>query len=283
MVDSLQRMTISEIQSTGLGILKSIHLFCAEHGIRYSVYGGTMLGMIRHGGFIPWDDDIDLAMPRPDYERFIKMYFDDRGGYRLFCYELGNSYLPYARVCEMNKTLVTSENLPWTPYESGVWVDVFPLDGASDDFSLAEKKMLYLKKQLEHLNDYRLSKGTSFFKKTNWHYRKRFLLSKLFFLRNRQIKPEDICPGIIEVSKETPFGSTKHFCNYSFVNFGMREYQGVEQFDSLVLKPFEDTDLYCISNHDEHLRNKYGDYWVLPPENERKGHGGYKFYWKIAR
>lgn len=279
-MDSLQRMTVQEIQSVGLEILKSIHIFCVEHSINYSVYGGTLLGMVRHRGFIPWDDDIDIAMPRPDYERFIRLYHDEGNGYGLFCYESNNSYLPYARVCEMNKTLVTSVNLPWSNTESGVWVDVFPLDGASDDYALAEEKVLYLRKQLEHLNDFRLSKGTSFFHKQNWHYRKRYLLSKLFFLLNRQVNPEMICPGIIKSCKELSFGSTKHFCNYSYVNFGMREYQCVEQFDSLELRPFEDTCLYCLSNYEEHLRHKYGDYWVLPPEEERKGHGGYLFFWR---
>lgn len=276
----MKKMEIRDIQSIGLDILKSIHLFCVSNDINYSVYGGTLIGMIRHQGFIPWDDDIDIAMPRPDYDRFIRTYHDSDNGYHLFCYELGNSFLPYARVCEMKKTVVSSVNLPWTESETGVWVDVFPLDGAADDYNQAEQKVAYLKRELEHLNDFRLSKGTSFFQKTNWHYRKRYLLSKLFFLRNRRINPESICPGIIASCKEIEFGSTDHFCNYSYVNFGMREYHPVNQFAELLSLPFEDTSFHCISKYDEHLKHKYGDYMILPPEDMRKGHGGYSFYWK---
>ena len=74
---SKKRMTVQELQQVELGILKSFHNFCEEHGLRYYLGGGTAIGAIRHQGFIPWDDDIDLMMPRPDYMKLVELVKKD--------------------------------------------------------------------------------------------------------------------------------------------------------------------------------------------------------------
>ena len=82
-------------------------------------------------GFIPWDDDIDMLWRRPDYDRFVHTYQSDNG-FKVFSSERqgGNSvYLAYARVCDMNSTYVRAETFPWSDFKTGVWIDVFPLDG----------------------------------------------------------------------------------------------------------------------------------------------------------
>ena len=84
-------------------ILKDVHAFCKANGIRYSMAYGTLLGAVRHKGFIPWDDDIDIVMPRADYDRFCREYKSDR--YELFCSaRQPDAYVAYARVADMRET-----------------------------------------------------------------------------------------------------------------------------------------------------------------------------------
>jgi LPS biosynthesis protein len=73
---------IHELRSIQMGILDDVHRFCEAHGIRYFLSSGTLIGAVRHKGYIPWDDDIDIYMPRVDYERFLKTYQDEKGIYR---------------------------------------------------------------------------------------------------------------------------------------------------------------------------------------------------------
>ena len=131
-------MTSKEVQQVSLDILRDVHTFCVQNGIRYSLQGGSLLGAIRHEGFIPWDDDIDIIMPRPDYERFCSSYKSSKN-YKLICKGNDVCYLLFARVCDMENTYVNSDLCPWTNQKTGVWIDVFPADGAEDDINEAKK------------------------------------------------------------------------------------------------------------------------------------------------
>lgn len=132
-------LSVQEIQGVLLRIMKYIHAFCAENDILYSLDGGTLIGAIRHKGFIPWDDDIDIAMPRPYYEKFVKT-FRDSEEYKLFAPERRNSYINYARVCDVKNT-IGHFRTPWTQEDVGVWVDVFPIDGEAEDVEVWKKEV----------------------------------------------------------------------------------------------------------------------------------------------
>lgn len=272
-------MTTREIQLVSLEILKDVHEFCVKNHIKYTLQGGTLLGAIRHKGFIPWDDDIDIAMPRPDYERFIQEYSSQRG-YQVFARErkIDNNevYLAFARVCEMKKTFVDSSLLPWSKYQTGVWIDIFPLDGIEDDIEVATFRILRLQKKWNKTLKYR-SKQRIFSQSET-------ILGKIK-LMGRKIRdsyiPENILDNYIMECMSIPFGTTQYYSNLAFQGYGLKERHRIEVVNEMKLTPFEMEQFYIMSGYDEALREKFGDYMCLPPVSERKGHDqNNKYYWK---
>ena len=97
----MQELTLQEIKEIELEILKHFHAFCQENNIRYFISHGTLLGTIRYKGFIPWDDDIDVLVPREDYDRLLAI-FQDNERYQLFHFEKDSRFLfPFAKLCDM--------------------------------------------------------------------------------------------------------------------------------------------------------------------------------------
>ena len=127
---------LQQLKETILAIMCEIDKLCSEHDIRYIIVGGTALGAVRHKGFIPWDDDLDIAMPREDYDRFIELskeYFPKD----LYLRDFSNDesyYLPFGKVCKKGTKYVTELDSELTD-SNEVFVDIFPLDNAESPTS----------------------------------------------------------------------------------------------------------------------------------------------------
>ncbi len=272
-------MTQNEVQSVGLAILRDVHEFCEENSIRYTLFGGTMLGAIRHKGFIPWDDDIDIAMPRDDYDKFIRL-FESKRGYKLYCWEHRNSLLQFARVCDVQKTFVKNEAYPWTKDATGVWLDIFPLDGASDDRSSVQDTIDLLLKLGRTIHLKRLAMGKLFMKRNRIADIFKIVFSKLY----TAFVPMSECYTLLEqytsLCRSTRFGESSHYSNFSYLSYGLKEYQSISDFNNMILVVFEDSKFWCIGGYDQHMKNKYGDYMTPPPVNKRYGHRLSRFFWK---
>lgn len=272
----MREMTLKDVQKVSLDILKDIHRFCVENGIKYTLFGGTLIGAARHKGFIPWDDDVDIAMPRPEYEKFVKTY-ESQHGYKLFCRERQgkNIFLAYARVCEMEKTIVDDSVYPWTSEDKGVWVDVFPLDGAPSDYKVAKQRF----EKIYKIWMYTVKMRGAHVPISS----ERSVLGKMKLLAKRTLFPMNTkaWDKHIKMCKEIPFENAQNYSQYSFLGFGMREYYKTSAFEKYELLPFEDGMFYVQQDYDGALRSKYGDYMQFPPLEDRcPGHPGNRYCWK---
>ena len=133
----IKYLSMDEIKSVELEILKYIHNFCIENDIKYFLNYGTLIGAVRHKGFIPWDDDIDICMFRKDYEKFIDLFSKDDGIYKILSLETDDKYYNNFMKVINSKTKIEDER-NYKTYDLGIFVDIFPID-SFDDLKLVEK------------------------------------------------------------------------------------------------------------------------------------------------
>ena len=273
----MKELTLKELQSEELKILKDVHEFCVLNNIRYSLYGGTLIGALRHKGFIPWDDDIDIIMPRPDYTRFCKEYLSEK--YKLACLDNTPNYmLAFARVYDDKKTKCVSK-VPWLPGEAGVWIDVFPADGLSDDKK--EIKRVYNKA-------YSLRKGLNIARGAYAKYssydtligKLKLFLKKVITLNGRTAKY--YVRRLDTLIKKDAFCTSPMWASLScIIRINDRKHHIADTFQSCELVDFEDIKTYIMNGADTMLRERYGDYMQLPLESDRIPKQSYiHFYWR---
>lgn len=274
----MRQMTTKEVQQICLDILKDVHEFCVENGIHYSLSGGTLLGAIRHKGFIPWDDDADIQMPRADYEAFIRTYKSKRG-YKLLCPEItksGDVKIRLSKVCEVEKTVIDQGPYRFTSAEVGINVDIIPVDGAPDDYMEAKKHLKKLISYLRLLNAWRTSasKWSDGLRYNKFGQRMKFYILKTigWFL------DENVLEKALNTQKEYDYSSSNHF--FAGPHYGMREWQPKKNMESFILHKFEDAEFYIMSGYEENLKSLFGDYMKLPPENQRVTHDYNRYFWK---
>ena len=270
----MREMTIDELKAVQVDIACAIDAFCAEHGLRYFLGYGSLIGALRHKGFIPWDEDIDLGMPRPDYEFFVHHFNGWRSGLVVFAPELDSRYYaPYANVCDQS-TLLEEENCSHGPFEIGVKVDVFPIDGAPSD----EQEWKELRIELEKLNHDLYFKNVRLAPK----FRKGFVTGlkaagikmSLAFTSIRGIQRR-----IRELATSHDFKASEMSDKLSFPNPGNTRMKR-EVFEHYIDVEFEGHKFKAPRDYDVYQRAIYGDYMTLPPESERVPHHGFHAWWK---
>lgn len=273
----MNKLSLREHQLLCLGILKDVHAFCVKNNIHYSLAYGTLIGAIRHQGFIPWDNDIDIVMPRSEYEKFIHSYESDK--YRLFFHQKDKNtdcLIAYARVCDSKKTI--SPNQCWTKQSCGVWIDVFPLDGVPENY--LEFQDYYEKLCSMHRPEsrYRLRYVSIRYKEGFMHKIK--LPFRKLLLANKRKGYEFESECIREISS-VDANATGYCSQLAVLDNGPVEHIPLEDISSFVLRRFEDADFYVMKGYDHVLRMVYGDYMKMPSEENRIPNDSYlKFYWR---
>lgn len=262
---------LEELKQIELQIMAYVDRVCSKNEIRYWCVGGTLLGAVRHDGFIPWDDDIDIAMPRKDFEKFCSVIQNISSDYSVIFYDNAKDYgYPFPKVID-NRTLLIDYKLGMGKEIISVYVDVFLYDGMGNSKGSAYLRYYILK-----------------------------CLKKMVFLSKRNFKMENLIKTIvffipcllckaIGVTRLNRFYnlvcSKKDFYNTKYVacvagRYGKREIFEKSVFEKTVPLVFEKLTLQAPAKYDEYLSSIYNDYMELPPKEKRiSNHTEYAF-WK---
>lgn len=260
-------MTLEELKKISniqLDIMDNIHSICEREKITYYMIGGTLLGAVRHGGFIPWDLDIDIGMPRKDYERFKSVCADqllppyaylDHTNCRIF-------FRPHALISRMDtKISIKHDHLNPKLIDLGIYIDIFPLDNAPDDPLLRKKQAKRLLK-IRKLKDLRIPYSYSYKAwKRYAHYAVSALLCWIPVRTINQYQQTQM--------KKYNHQETKCLCSMGSQYAYAKQCMDREIYGQPVLLDFEGRKYFAPAKYIEYLTQLYGDYMQLPPLEKR--------------
>lgn len=270
----MRNIELKEIQQLELEIMKDVHRFCNENNIRYYLCGGTLLGAIRHKGFIPWDDDIDIMMPRPDYERFIKEYKSNNPYYTLTSIQNNPHHLyTFAKIFD-NRTIKIEKGIEYCEDNiGGVEIDIFPMDGLPQDIKQSDK---YFNNQKNIFKYYSLAVSKFTKSKNILKLIPKYIIVKVCKI----IGKEKFIILINNRAKKYNFNDCEYVACSIIPYYGNRERILKSTYINQIEVEFEGELFYAPEGYDKYLSNLYGDYMKLPPKEKRVTHHDCKIYWK---
>ena len=252
--------SLNKLHQVHQEILDEFNRICNKNKLTYFLVGGTYIGAIRHEGFIPWDDDIDVGMPREDYEKFINISKKELNNkYFLDCFETNpNYFFPYAKI-KKNNTIFDEEVLHHLDNHKGIFIDIFPFDNVSkNNFGLRMRAILAkaiadamaCKNKIKKLSS-SLHPVITFFL---------LILGKRTLMRWQK--------KIVTYCKDN---NSKYMCDIAF-GYGYQK-ELIERYHVIPTRelPFAGKKYSCMKD-DVYLKNIYGDYMQIPPKEKRKTH-----------
>lgn len=278
-MDYRRPLEMKDIQRVSLEILKFVTSICEREDFRYSLMYGTLIGAIRHQGFIPWDDDVDIMMPRPDYERFLEYCYNHKeelGVYEIFNPDTHKDYIyGITRVSDSRYEIIkeeTSENCGM-----GIFIDVYPYDGLGNDKEEALRLLSATRKYCDTIVDMtRVEQHIP--ESLNYKGKTVHIINRII---NRCLGTRHYLGKISSLRGKHTFDGSDYvgplmwyFSKPHKVLFKR------SMFDKLVKVPFEDGLFYVPSEYHELLTQEYGNYMQLPPPEKRIYQHAYKAYEK---
>lgn len=256
-----ETVNVRDLQLKILDILSEVDKACKTHHLRYYIMAGTLLGAVRHKGFIPWDDDLDIGMPRADYEIFVKKWSKFLPSYLEMIHAENDSEYPlsFAKIQDARTTLIERKHLKYT---GGIYIDVFPLDGVPSNrlsqmlhftrFAFYNKLLYFI-----YRDPYKHGKGAS-----SWIPR----LSRVLFSR------QGVQKKLKGIMTKYDFDTSKNICDYDDGIKGILPKQVLGEPTSIL---FEEREFCGVKDYHTYLSNKYGDYMRIPDKEHQRQHNFY--------
>ncbi|MCR5576751.1 MAG: LicD family protein [Oscillospiraceae bacterium] len=267
---AMREITLEERKQLMLSIMDEIDAFCRENALTYFLVGGTLLGAVRHKGFIPWDDDMDIGLPRKDYERLIREFRSKSGNVRIYDYRNKEGYIwPCAKAVADNTVLYEQHN---RRRPLGVFVDIFPFDGFRGTEAAIRKR----------IRKVRILTGMLGLKHLQFDRRRSILKNALTALgRGMYLIPDRLLISAIHSASadSTDFQDCDFVCCFTG-SYGFGEINKAENFCATSAAEFEGRTYRIPVGYDAYLTGIYGDYMTPPPKDKQITHHMAEAYWK---
>lgn len=270
--DMIEVTEVSDIQRLLYSLMKKFHEICEHYHLYYCIFGGTMLGAVRHQAIIPWDDDIDVCMPRGDYEKFCRIvnekYTDN---FIVKCYPQNGYVYNYAKFC-LKDSILDEKDLLLSVSKLMLYIDVFPIDGyppKNTEKKHFDKLRFYKKAKCKSI--YRIVPSKIWWKKPYalLELVKRFpyrLIGYKFFIKK-------------EIEENTKYDfDTCEYVSMQGAGWDEKGKLSKEAFINRKLYKFGELEVWGIADYDEHLTRLYGDYMTPPPKEKQVSNHSYKLY-----
>ena len=258
----MKKLSSKEIKEAIFTILSDFADYCDKNGLRYYLCGGTLLGAVRHKGFIPWDDDIDVFMPRPDYMKLHSLYAETpiSPSYHLRSYEKGEAFFSFAKIEDYNTEI--SED--YSTGDHHLWIDIFPIDGLPDD----PKESAAILNKAHHL---RILYSRSLARWGNGRTKFR-ALAKTILLIIPKIRGCKYYGRIMHnLVTQYDFDSCDYVASIAWSNGAGERMKKAELLQSTEVE-FCGKKFHAPGCTHSYLTGLYGNYMELPPENKRINH-----------
>ena len=260
-------ISIVESKKIQFNILRQVANFCEKNNLRYFLAYGTLIGAIRHKGFIPWDDDTDIWMPRKDYNLFLDK-FNSNESYRVINPKEDIAKHSYAKVID-TQTIKIEPNIKYNQF-LGIDIDVFPLDGVPEN---EEDSILFYEK-LQKI--YRKHTVCILYPKSRNILRNiKIIIKKLFSVDRKKLLLQ-----AEEMHKEYPYEGCKYVACYESSFNSIKNRSLKSDFEDYIMVEFEGEMFRAPIGYDRILKNIYGNYMQLPPEEKRITHHTNKIFWR---
>ena len=281
----VEKIGNEQLKNIELAILLDVANFCEANSIRYYLCGGTLIGAIRHKGVIPWDDDIDIIMPRPDYMKFLKLYNQRDSFYRVnSVFNDSDWYSTFAEVEDIRTVKIYNGFNQKSVH--GVNIDIFPTDGSPDDERKRKRfwKINNFLARVATLSNQRFKVSKHFSDQTTgFSTIKTYIRTGVKFLAiplARCTKPFHLNLLINKRAMKYDVDSSEFIGASTFPHYGYKECIHGKPFLKITKRQFEGYMLNTPDNYGEYLGNLYGDYMKVPPKDKQVSHHDFEAYWK---